>query len=329
MREIESRINGLFRRLNEPVIPGASLRRWLEQFDEKDWPAALSLLETIEYHSYPRLVRETRLLHGKLKRRLAAAGFDAAKLSDVDFSREFTCKSGDIISYIYRKSNLIPSVEFKTFDRLILETERHPAAQSKRALVILDDYIGTGSQFIFQFIARSAEDIRVIGNYKQVYLCCIVVHEKAIQKGLLLRSGRIDEVIRLEEVQIPDVDFKPEEKSFHAALKKVSWDKIGLVYLAKDRSILAEMTAARKRTIKKFLDKYRIEGCEGSTSFLLGRHAFFYGAPNALPAILLPLFKRVEDFTIYDKEHFIGITTDIINYDLDSSKGGRISSKKK
>lgn len=332
MASDEAKVAELYRRFNEPAIPMASIRRWLDQFDEVDRPTALCLLEQVEFHSYPRLVRETRLLHRQLQERLAAEGFDPGKTGNVDFSREFTCKSGDIISYIYRKSNLIPSVEFKTFDRLILDAGRDPAAQKQRALVILDDYIGTGSQFIFQFIARSAEDIRVIGNYGKVYLCAIAVHEKAIEKGLLLRSGRFDEVIRLEEDQIPDVDFKPEEENFRAALRSVAWDKIELVYLSKDVSFLSGAAGApdrdRQAAIRRFLDKYRLEGAEGSTCFLLGRHAFFYGAPNAMPAVLLPLFKRVEDFTVYDSEHFTGITADIINYDLDSPAGGMIAAHK-
>lgn len=52
-------------------------------------------------------------------------------------------------------------------------------------------------------------------------------------------------------------------------------------------------------------------------------------SPNALPGILLPFFKRVEDFTIYASEHFTGITTDIISYDLDSEKRVKITGKKK
>jgi len=120
-------------------------------------------------------------------------------------------------------------------------------------------------------------------------------------------------------------------KSFFDALRQIDWIKIELVYLDKDRSILSEENASlsheQKRRLETFLNKYGLEGCEGSTSFLLGRHAFFYGAPNALPAILLPFFKRVEDFTIYSKEHFIGITSDIINYNMDNEQGVKISRK--
>ncbi len=326
--EFAVRIEALFRSFNEPVIAVAAIEDWLGRFAAEDRPAALLLLERVIYHTYPRLVREARALHARLAARLAAEGFDAAGLKDVDFSREFTCKSGDIISYIYRKANLVPTVDFKNFDRLIAQADRDPAAQRERALVILDDYIGTGSQFIFQFVARSAEDMRVIANYRRVFLACIVVHPKAIEKGLLLRAGRFEDVIRLEELQIPDVDFRPEEQSFAAALRQVDWRRIELIAVEQDRSLLADddepEAAGSREVLARLLEKYELEGSQGGTQCLLGRHAFFYGAPNSLPAILLPLFKRVEDFTIYPSDNFTGITSPIINYDGASAGGLKI-----
>ncbi len=56
----------------------------------------------------------------------------------------------------------------------------------------------------------------------------------------------------------------------------------------------------------------------GTTEFLLGHHTFFYGAPNALARVLLPLFKRIEDFTVYPKEVQVGLPADILDYDIDN-----------
>ncbi len=98
----EGSLTKLYERFNEPVIPMKSIVKWLNGFEDEDKRTALKLLEAIEYHSQPRLVRETRLLHGKVQERLASDGFDEKTLADVDFSREFTCKSGDVVSYIYR-----------------------------------------------------------------------------------------------------------------------------------------------------------------------------------------------------------------------------------
>ena len=127
-------------------------------------------------------------------------------------------------------------------------------------------------------------------------------------------------MIRLEEEQIPDVDFAPDEKLFRESLRKVDWSRIELVRLHTDVSILSEENGSldreQKRIVERFLNRYALKGCEGATSFLCGRHAFFYGAPNAVPAVLLPLFTRVEDFTVYPDEHYTGITSQIIDYEM-------------
>ncbi len=93
MSKADSRIAALCRRFNAPVIPPATVRRCLAQFDGEDRCDALCLLGNIECHSYSRLVREMRALHGKWKECFAAEGFDAERLDDIDFRREFTCKS--------------------------------------------------------------------------------------------------------------------------------------------------------------------------------------------------------------------------------------------
>lgn len=341
MHDLDARIDRLVRVFNEPVVPAASVHRWLAQFAEEDQATALLLLETVEYHSYPRLVRDVRRLHALLRERLRADGFDADGLSDVDFSREFTCKSGDIISYIYRRANLIPTVWFRTFDALVAAA-REDQSPRRRALVILDDYIGTGSQFVFQFVARSADDRRVMAEYERVYLCCVVVHDEALRKARLLRAGRFADVLEIEEEQLTCVDFTPDEQALRDALASVDWSRVELVAAERDRSMLcaengaavggaaegeaaetgaipvaASLDADRRAELTAFLERYALEGTEGGTSLLLGRHAFFYGAPNSVAPILLPLFRRVEDFTIYPSETFVGITTDIIDYDLD------------
>jgi hypothetical protein len=315
-------IKKLFERYNEPVIPRASIEKWLGRFDERDLPAALKLLDQIEFHSQPRLVRETKALHARVSKRLDAGGFDAARLSDVDFSREFTCKSGDIVSYLYRKSNLIPTVDFKTFDWLSAQTAAYPSWFKDRALVILDDYIGTGSQFIFQFIGRSEDDIRVINCFKKVYLASYIVHETALEKFWMLADGLLEDVIRVEEKQFPDVDLDGEKDDLRKALSLLDWRNIELVYLDVDYPILSganhSLSRDEKKSIEKLLEASSHEGYSG-TSFLQGHHTFFYGAPNSLPEILWPLFKRVEDLSVYTRgtEKLIEQTGEVISYNID------------
>ncbi len=315
----EETLERIFERFNEPVIPMESIRRWLDRFAEEDRDTALLLLNNIEYHSQPRIRRETRRLHQKLSDRLAGSQFDVEQFKDVDFSREFTCKSGDVVSYIYRKSNLIPSIDFKTFDLLARETSEDPERFGNRALVILDDYIGTGSQFIFQFIGLSDEDVRVVNAYKKTYLVCYVIHEKALQNFHLLEDGKIEEIVRIEEEQFPDIDLSKEADCFLRTLRSLDWKKLELVYLEEEKPLLSPDNMAlddeKKNRLDHFLKRHGHEGYSG-TSYLLGHHTFFFGAPNSLPEILWPLFKRVEDLSIYpDKPG--GIEEVITGYNID------------
>ena len=145
-------IEGLSQRWNEPEIASASLLHWLEQFEPDHHPIALRLLDCMEMHGWARLIRECRLLHERLCTDLQAEGFDVEHYTDIDFSRAFVCKSGDLIAYVYRKANRIPVSCFHNIEALhSVSTGRH----ERRALVLFDDYIGTGSQFLFQFVARS------------------------------------------------------------------------------------------------------------------------------------------------------------------------------
>lgn len=317
--EFEKAVEGLFERFNEPVIRLESIREWLRQFEGEDREAALLLLDNVEYHTQPRVRRETRQLHKKLVERLAGDNFDTTNFHDVDFSREFTCKSGDVVCYIYRKSNLVPSVDFKTFDYLVRATADDPDRFSDRALVILDDYIGTGSQFIFEFIGRSDDDVRVVNSYRKVYLACYVINERALQNFRLLAEGKIEELIKAEEAQFPDTDFSEDEELFRRTLSQLDWKNIELIYLEEEKSLLSphNMTLGdeEKQKVERLLAKRSHEGYAG-TSYLVGHHAFFFGAPNSLPEILWPLFNRVEDFSIYpDRPQ--GITEEITGYGVD------------
>ena len=70
----------------------------------------------MQMHSWARLIRECRLLHERLCVDLAEDGFDVERCSDIDFTRAFVCKSGDLISYLYRKANRLPVTCFHDID---------------------------------------------------------------------------------------------------------------------------------------------------------------------------------------------------------------------
>ena len=311
------RLDQLAAAWNEAEISRPSLGRWLAQFEAGEQPIALRLLECMQVHGWARLIRECRLLHERLCRDLAEDGFDVERCSDIDFSRAFVCKSGDLISYVYRKANRLPTTCFHTIEALQASP---PAGGQRRALVILDDYIGTGSQFLFTFVARSEANRQVLRRYARVRLAAIVVHDDARHKWKLLQHHAVEQVMAIEERQLTCVDFAPARQALSAALAELDWRRAGLLAVARDFPVTAHpgLSPEERESLRLFLRQQQEAEGAGTTEFLLGHHAFFYGAPNALARVLLPLFKRIEDFTVYDRDSQVGLPADILEYDIDN-----------
>ena len=311
------RLDQLAAAWNEAEISRPSLGRWLAQFEAGEQPIALRLLECMQVHGWARLIRECRRLHERLCRDLAEDGFDVERCSDIDFSRAFVCKSGDLISYVYRKANRLPTTCFHTIEALQASP---PAGGQRRALVILDDYIGTGSQFLFTFVARSEANRQVLRRYARVRLAAIVVHDDARHKWKLLQHHAVEQVMAIEERQLTCVDFAPARQALSAALAELDWRRAGLLAVARDFPVTAHpgLSPEERESLRLFLRQQQEAEGAGTTEFLLGHHAFFYGAPNALARVLLPLFKRIEDFTVYDRDSQVGLPADILEYDIDN-----------
>ena len=316
MREQKQRLRQLAEAWNEAEISESAIHCWIDQFPADDQPTAIRLLECMELHSWARMIRECRLLHQRLCMDLHDDGFDVDGFSDIDFTRAFTCKSGDLASYVYRKANRLSVRHFHTIDALKNSTED----RSQRAIVVLDDYIGTGSQFLFQFIGRSGGNTRLLKGYKRIRLCSLVVHDDARVKWRRLQHHAVAEVMQIEEQQLACVDFSNEREELMARLAEIDWRKAGLIAAQRDFPVTAhpELTPDERAAMRRFLRRQDADGGAGTTEFLLGHHSFFYGAPNALARVLLPLFKRVEDFTIYPTESLQGLPAEIIDYDIDN-----------
>lgn len=311
------RLDGLAETWNEAEITRPSLGRWIEQFDAGDQPIALRLLECMQMHGWARLIRECRLLHERLCVDLAEDGFDVERCSDIDFTRAFVCKSGDLISYLYRKANRLPVTCFHNIEGL---QANPPAPNQRRALVILDDYIGTGSQFLFTFVARNAANRALLQRYARVRLAAIVVHDDARHKWKLLQRRDVEQVMAIEEQQLTCVDFAPERHSLITALSSLDWRRAGLVAAGRDFAVIAHprLSPDERQQLRAFLHRQQQAAGAGTTEFLLGHHSFFYGAPNALARVLLPLFKRIEDFSVYPRESQVGLPADLLDYDIDN-----------
>jgi hypothetical protein len=313
----DKRLQKLVGDWNEAEINRTSLDRWIQRIPEHEHSIAVRLLECIQVHGWSRLLRECRLLHQRVCEDLREDGYDTETYSDIDFTRAFTCKSGDIISYAYRKANRIPLTRFHNVEALYCGTATE---RRTKALVVLDDYIGTASQFLFTFIARNAANRALIGEYGRTRLAAIVVHDNARQKWRLLQKQQLRQVMAIEEQQLTCVDFAPEREDLIHALSQINWRQTGLIGADRDFPVTAcnELSEDERRSLRQFLSNHAEADGAGTTEFLLGHHTFFYGAPNAMARILLPLFKRLEDFTTYPLESQRGLPSDLIDYNIDN-----------
>lgn len=313
----QARVNRLAQQWNEEDIPPASIDHWLAQFDREEQSIAMRLLECMEMHSWARLQRECRVLHQRLCRDLQDEGFDTNDWHDIDITRSFTCKSGDLIAYAYRKANCLPVTGFSSIEQL---RATPPKQGERRALVVLDDYIGTGSQFLFHFLARQPAHLELLQRYARVRLAAVVVHDDARHKWRLLQQRCIRDVMAIEERQLACIDFSGERTQLIDALGQLDWTSCGLMAAERDFPITAHssLTVHERHQLQEFLLRQHQKEGSGTTEFLLGHHTFFYGAPNALARVLLPLFKRVEDFTAYDPDTLIGLPARIINYNIEN-----------
>lgn len=70
--------------------------------------------------------------------------------------------------------------------------------------------------------------------------------------------------------------------------------------------------------MRHFLRSHQPTEEAGITELLLGHHSFCYGAPNGSAQVLLLLFKRMDDFTVYPKESLSNLPAEIIDDDIEN-----------
>lgn len=303
---------------NKPIIPPERLEKWLGQFDEPDRPTALKLLGCIDFHTYPDMFMEVQQLHECLNDQLKKDGFDAKNHTNVDFSKIYNCKSGDVVSYIYRKANKIRTTNFKTIEEI---KKNPPKDINDRALVLLDDYIGTGSQFLIEYLACNKENQNLFNQFKKIYFVTLSANENAINKFDLLAEGKSDVVATEHCEQYKNEAFVLNNRDqIFKSLEALNGNKLQLLTLNKEVPFLSDkyekLSSEDKKEVKSFLEKYNVYKYPFGVGNRQGHTSFFYSAPNTLPDILwnskigkakvkgtdqnwMPLFQRTEDISIY------------------------------
>lgn len=317
--EAKCSIDSLYNRLNSENISANAIQTWLDQFEPQDRESAVLLLEQIDYFSYNRLISDLRPLHKKLLLKLQKDKFiDQAEkelvFEAVDFSKTYPAKSGDLISYFYRSSNLIRAIVFKNLTDLETDKQDH----SNRALVLLEDYVGTGTQFLFEICSKRYHEL--FNSYKKVYFVVLVATKNAINRFEKLANAEYESLAQ-DFISIMDIQDEEAKQEVLSNLKRIPKDKIEIVYLHKETPLNdSSRDPIVTAKITTLLNKYNTKRYMGGSFSSFGHSVFFYNCPNNLPEILwsvqsvcldgtpwTPLFKRVEDVSIYDMSETIPV----------------------
>ena len=323
--EIEAKysIDPLYEQFNSENISRTEIQQWLNQFDREDQDSAALLLEQIDYYSYKHLMVDLKVLHKQLLAKMKIDGFienpeNELVFEKVDFSKTYPAKSGDLISYFYRSSNTIRAVAFKNLKDLSTDKKDH----SDKALVLLEDYVGTGTQFLFELYTKQHHEL--FNSYKKVYFVVLVASKNAINRFENVSNGDYAPVADAF-ISIMNIQDEATKKIIHENIKRIPSDKLEIIYLHKevplnDSSRNPEVT----KKIFTLLDKYNIKRYLGGNFSSFGHTVFFYNCPNNLPEILwntqsihrdgrpwIPLFKRLEDLSVYEMAKTIPVEEQI------------------
>ncbi len=309
----------------------AHFEAWLKQFRPADRPTALLFLDKLRYIDHPRLLGHLRQAHQRLLAALEQDGFldksGADPLSKVAFTTLYRASSGDIISYLYRKTNGIPKVKFH--DQWALATDGQD--KSQQALIIVDDYLATGAQFFCEALGhgdalhhqQNKHLPHLVNAYKKVYFVVAGAHQKALQRFQTLQAGKTDDAVKAILEGYQELDNARYETPVKNRLKQLRPNQLELIHSFVEHPLLSEhhpgVSADERSRLREFLTRYNVYKYPFGVGHLEGNTVFYYSTPNNLPDLLwntkaraltpqgvqdasrpwLPLFHRLEDISAY------------------------------
>jgi len=122
-------------------IDAETLREWIRQFEEEDWPLALKLLDWIDYYDNARVCRELQDFYRQIQTR----GSDINNSYFVPFC--YAGHSGEIILERFRYANNLKAQRFD--GRCVHVSGLNLFYKIKgSSFYFLEDFIGTGNQSI-------------------------------------------------------------------------------------------------------------------------------------------------------------------------------------
>jgi hypothetical protein len=310
----------------------AHFQTWLNQFKPKDRADAMLLLDKLTYIDHPKLMGYLKRNHQQLLKRLVQDGFAQAganPLDKADFTTLYQASSGGLISYFYRKANQVPKVKF--FDQETLAAR--PATEQKdRALVIVDDYMATGVQFLAEAYGlgdrlpntQNRALPELMKRYKKVYFLVVRANEQALSRFRAIEQGHAGKALddMLQGYVMTGESDDRYKKPIRERLQALPPGRLSVMAASIEAPLLSaghpKVSSEERQRLKAFLERNNVYKYPYGVGNLQGNTVFFYSTPNTLPDILWnsksrrlnadgsrsehhfqPLFHRMEDVSAY------------------------------
>lgn len=173
MTKVNTRFLSILKHRFDEQVSESDILAWLYNFEEKDWEAALILLNNVSYYSDNRCCNVLESGLSKI--------FDECKnLPIVFFPIGGIGKSGGVMAYYINK--LMKSIQR---DWKFASNDEYDYKETPHAVILLDDFIGSGGSALTLYNKVSVN----IPNGSKVFCLCIACMQKGCEK---LKSNNIE-----------------------------------------------------------------------------------------------------------------------------------------
>lgn len=173
MTKVNTRFLSILKHRFDEQVSESDILAWLYNFEEKDWEAALILLNNVSYYSDNRCCN---VLESGLSKILD----ECKNLPIVFFPIGGIGKSGGVMAYYINK--LMKSIQR---DWKFASNDEYDYKETPHAVILLDDFIGSGCSALTLYNKVSVN----IPNGSKVFCLCIACMQKGCEK---LKSNNIE-----------------------------------------------------------------------------------------------------------------------------------------
>lgn len=201
-------------------VTGLQVKAYVEQFQEHDRPAVVSLLQSVKHYSEILIREQLVILHNKVSRLLSKLGLPGNVVLSASGAPS---KSNYRYTRLYKQENELETSEIRPINTL-----QDGALISGKALVFVDDIIGSGetAQKILAHVRESHGEYLEKNNVTLI-LAAICAYEEAI---VALRESKEKFPVHVVAANVVGRCFDPNTKIFDSELLRLEAETVAKSY---------------------------------------------------------------------------------------------------